>query len=122
VQVAERFVELALTTPYEQCLAHWTKQRSNLSKSDAGWEFADPMCYPLAPSPVQPYADRRAFAKRLRREHGGALGGGGNSGEATAPTAPLGATEVSETGHADTLLASANATTAITVGDEEDMW
>lgn len=64
-------MELALTTPYEQCLPHWTKQRSNLSKPDSGWEFADPLRFPLAPSPVQPYADRRSFAKRLERQQAG---------------------------------------------------
>ena len=64
--VAEPFAELALTTPYEQCLPHWVRQRSNLSQLDFS---NDPLRYPLAqPSPVQPYADRSAFVKRLQRE------------------------------------------------------
>lgn len=64
--VAEPFAELALTTPYEQCLPHWVRQRSNISQLDFS---NDPLRYPLAqPSPVQPYADRSAFAKRLQRE------------------------------------------------------
>ena len=64
-KVGESFAELALRTPFSKCNeSDWIRSSAPLRKGPAGWDFADPTRYPLAPRNTQwkpTYGDQEAF-------------------------------------------------------------
>uniref|UniRef100_A0A7S0JHL1 Uncharacterized protein n=1 Tax=Calcidiscus leptoporus TaxID=127549 RepID=A0A7S0JHL1_9EUKA len=64
-KVGEAAAELALITPFSKCTS-FVREQAPLKKPPGGWDFADPLRFPLAPATT--YGDRKSYEARLRRE------------------------------------------------------
>ena len=77
-KVGEAFARRALITPFEKAQAlGWVRDQAPLRKGPGGWDFSDPLRYPVADDSELNFGDEAAFQKyserieseRLQEEH-----------------------------------------------------